>query len=120
MDKVSEIMIRDLVCCTPHSKIEDSKILMEKYECSKIPVVNTLKDKRVIGMIDKSALNENGVNVIHCMSRELRAVEMDTTVDECLRVMIMNNIEQVPVLDKQGYLCGIVTEKNIIKPKGVS
>lgn len=114
MDKVSEIMIRDLVCCTPYTKIEDSKRIMEKYECSKIPVVNTLKDKRVIGIISRTDLHKKFHNVVECMSRELRGVEVDSTVDECLRVMIMNNVEQVPVLDKQGHLCGIVTEKSLL------
>jgi CBS domain-containing protein len=32
MNRVSEIMIKDLVCCKPTTKVEESKILMEKYE----------------------------------------------------------------------------------------
>lgn len=115
MDRVSEIMIKDLVCCTPYTKIEDSKHIMEKYDCSRLPVVNTLKDKRVIGVISSSDLHKKFNNVIECMSREIRGVEVDSTVDECLRVMIMNNVEQVPVLDKQGHLCGIVTEKSLLR-----
>lgn len=117
MDKVSEIMIKEIVCCTPKTKIEDSKSIMEKYDCSKIPVVNTLKEMRVIGIVDRSDLDSDVRNILECMSRDLRAIEVDSTVDECLRVMIMNNEEQLPVLDKQGHLCGMVTEKNIIKIK---
>lgn len=115
MDKVSEVMIKDLVCCTPVTKIEDSKLIMEKYECSKIPVVNSLEDKKIIGIVSISDLTTSAEKVIECMSKDTRAVDEDSTVDECLKLMIMNDIEQVPVIDKQGYLCGIITEKILLK-----
>lgn len=115
MDKVSEIMIKDLVCCTPVTKIEDSKTIMEKYECNTIPVVNTLEEKKIIGIVSISALSYKADKVVQCMSKDLRVVEEDSTIDECLRLMIVNNIEQIPVVDKQGHLCGIVTEKIILK-----
>ncbi len=115
MYKVSEVMIKDLVCCTPVTKIEDSKLMMEKYECTRIPVVNSLEEKRIIGVISISDLLNGGKKVIECMTKDTRAVDEDSTVDECLKVMILNNIEQVPVIDKQGHLCGIVTEKILLK-----
>ncbi|MBC7711930.1 MAG: CBS domain-containing protein [Rhizobacter sp.] len=115
MNRVSDIMIKDTVCCTPLTKIEESKDMMEKYHCSKLPVVNTLKERMIIGIVsDKDIMNEEGT-VIHCMSKSLKAVYEDETVDECLRVMIMNNIEQVLVIDKQGHFCGIVTQSEILK-----
>lgn len=113
MNKVSEIMIKELVCCTPLTKIEESKRIMKKYECSKIPVVNSFKDRKIIGAVALEDLLKKK-KVIHCMSKNLKAVEEDSTIDECLRVMIMNNMEQVPVIDKQGHFCGIVTEQRIL------
>ena len=117
MDKVSEVMIKDLVCCTPVTKVEDSKLIMEKYECSKIPVVNSLEDKKIIGIVSISDLTTSAEKVIECMSKDTRAVDEDSTVDECLKLMIMNDIEQVPVIDKQGHLCGIITEKILLRKK---
>lgn len=112
MNRVSEIMIKELVCCTPTMKIEDSKILMDKYECTNIPVVD--KNQMIIGAISKSDLNDEANIVVKCMSKNLKVVEEDSTVDECLRVMILNNVEQVPVIDKQGHFCGMVTEKQLL------
>jgi CBS-domain-containing membrane protein len=113
MDRVSEIMIRDLVCCRATTKVEESISLMEKYECTKIPVID--KNNMIIGSVSKEDLNGDIHKVIECMSRDMRAVEEDSTVDECLRVMIINNIDELPVIDKQGHFCGIVTEKQLIK-----
>lgn len=115
MIRVSEIMIKDPVCCTPLTKVEESKFLMKKYRCNKLPVVNTLQEKRIIGIIsEKDLIGKQGA-VIHCMTKNLRAVSIDSTVDECLKLMILNNIEQVPVVDKQGHFCGIVTQNEILK-----
>lgn len=113
MDRVSEIMIKEFVCCSPTSKLDEPKILMEKYECSKIPVVD--KNRMIIGSISKSDLNRDVNKVIECMSKNIRAVEEDSTVDECLRMMIMNDIEQIAVIDKQGHFQGMVTEKQLLK-----
>lgn len=115
MIRVSEIMIKDPIYCTPLTKIEESKTLMKKYRCKKLPVVNTLQDKRIIGIISEvDLMNKQGI-VIHCMTKNIRVVYIDETVNECLKLMILNNIEQVPVVDKQGHFCGIVTQNEILK-----
>lgn len=115
MIRVREIMIKDPVCCTPLTKMTESKNIMVKYHCDKIPVVNTLKEKRIIGIISEEDLNDSHDCVIQCMTKNLKVVTEDETVDECLKIMIMNNIEQVPVVDKQGHFCGIVTQTEILK-----
>lgn len=113
MDRVREIMLKEFVCCSPMSKLDVPKILMEKYKCSKIPVVD--KNHMIIGAISKADLNNRYAhNVIECMSKSMRAVEEDATVDECLKLMIVNNIEQVAVTDKQGHYRGLVTEKQLL------
>lgn len=113
MERVSEIMIKELVCCTASANIEESKSLMEKYECTKIPVID--KNQVIIGGISKNDIQKENARVIECMSKSIKAIEEDSTIGECLRVMILNNIEQLPVIDKQGHYCGIVTEKQLLK-----
>lgn len=115
MDRVSEVMFKEFICCSPLSKLDEPKKLMEKYHCSKIPVVD--KNRMIIGAISKSDLNCKANNVIECMSKNMSAVEEDSTVDECLKLMILNNIEQVPVIDKQGHYRGFVTEKQLLKKR---
>lgn len=112
MDRVSEIMIKEFVCCSPMAKLEEPKNLMDKYHCSKIPVVD--KNRMIIGSISRADLDKDVHNVIECMSKNIRAIEEDSTVDECLKLMILNDIEQVPVIDKQGHFRGIVTEKQLL------
>ena len=85
---------------------------MEKYECTKIPVVD--KNQMIIGTVGLSDLKKDAHRVIECMTKNIKVIEADSTIDECLRVMILNNIDQVPVIDKQGHFCGMVTEKVLL------
>lgn len=112
MTRVGEIMIKDLVCCTPGAQLDEPKSIMQKYACTKIPVID--KNGMIIGGITLNDLETSAHKVIECMSKQMKAVEVDSTVDECLKIMIMENIEQVPVIDKQGHFCGIVTEKILL------
>ena len=112
MIKVGEIMIKDLVCCTPGAQLEESKSLMKKYACTKIPVID--KNGMIIGGVALDDLKDDAHKVVECMSKKMKVVEIDSTVDECLKIMIMDNLEQVPVIDKQGYFCGMVTEKILL------
>ena len=114
MNKAREIMLKESVCCSPTSKLEVPKILMEKYKCSKIPVVD--KNRMIVGAVSESDLKKKNVReVIECMTRNMSAVGEDDTVDECLKLMILNNIEQVAVIDKQGRYRGLVTERQVMK-----
>jgi CBS domain-containing protein len=115
MDRVSEIMIKDAVFCTPRMMINESRSLMEKHHCKRLAVVNSLSDKIIIGVINENDLVGKAGMVFDCMSKNLKVVYEDETVGECLRVMILNDIEQIPVIDKQGHFCGIVTQDKIIK-----
>ena len=112
MDRVGQIMIKDLVCCSPTSSLEESKSVMERYKCTKIPVIN--KDRMIIGAVSLNDLKRTARKDIECMTKSVKVVEEDSTVDECLKMMIMNNIDQVPVIDKQGHFCGIVTENELL------
>lgn len=114
MDKAYEIMLKDLVCCSPMSNLDEPKILMEKYNCKKIPVVD--KNHMIVGAVSEADLKKSGaITVIECMTKEMCAVEEDDTVGDCLKLMILNNIEQIAVIDKQGHYRGLVTERQLLK-----
>ena len=115
MTKVREIMINDFVCCGPGADLDESKNIMQKYSCSNIPVVD--KNGMIIGGVSLNDLNPDFHNISECMSKKMKAVEIDSNVDEVLKIMIMENIQEVPVIDKQGHFCGIVTEKLVMGQK---
>ncbi|NOY53135.1 MAG: CBS domain-containing protein [Deltaproteobacteria bacterium] len=48
------------------------------------------------------------------MTREVITVEKQTSVKDLARLLIKKNISGVPVVEADGTLCGIVTEKDLI------
>ena len=114
MYKAREIMLKESVCCLPTSKLEETKIIMKKYNCTKIPVIDN--NRMIVGVVSASDLDKKNISkVIECMTKNMKAVEEDDTVDECLKIMILNNIEHVAVIDKQGRYCGLVTAGQVLK-----
>jgi len=56
-----------------------------------------------------------GTKVEDIMTDKVRTVRKDTPVNEVANTMIRNNINRVPVLNKNGDLVGIITRADIIK-----
>lgn len=51
------------------------------------------------------------------MTREVRTVTPETTVNELAQLLSVNNINGVPVIDSNGHLLGVVTENDLIYQK---
>jgi len=54
------------------------------------------------------------LKVADAMVRDVVAVKLGTTIADVCRVLAQHGISGVPVLDEEGRLCGIVSEKDII------
>lgn len=48
------------------------------------------------------------------MTREVITVKPDTTVEEAARIMVDNKVSGLPVVDEEGKILGIVTEKDLM------
>lgn len=48
------------------------------------------------------------------MTREVRTVKPDTTVDEIAKILANNHISGVPVVDDDDHIVGIVTEHDLL------
>jgi CBS domain-containing protein len=56
-----------------------------------------------------------GTKVEDVMTDRIKTVNADTPVSEVANIMIRNNINRVPVLNKKGNLVGIITRADIVK-----
>ena len=48
------------------------------------------------------------------MSKGLPHITPETSIEACMHIMSDNNIRYLPVFDKQGELCGIVSVNDVI------
>jgi CBS domain-containing protein len=117
MDLVSEIMNANPVCCTPVTRIEEIERLMKEQNCEEIPIVDSLYEKNFLGIIAEKEItkkaDENGVkhselNTEQCMTLNPLTIYVESSIDECFRLMDSNQLCRIPVIDGGGHICGIV------------
>jgi CBS domain-containing protein len=123
--RIKEIMTYDPVCCTPETSLRDVARMMLDCDCGEIPVVDNSTNLRPVGVItDRDivcravALDKNPLQMTakECMSAPCVAVDPETTIDECCRILEEKQIRRLPVVDEQGC-CGIVSLADIAAHK---
>jgi CBS domain-containing protein len=120
--QVKEVMTADPACCISESALQEVAQMMVDHDCGEIPVVENKETKIPIGVItDRDivcrtvarGLNPLDLTVADCMSQPCVTVTPDMSVEECSCVMEENKIRRVPVVDADGYCCGIVALADI-------
>lgn len=115
-------MTRNPFCCTPETKLQDVAALMVKYDCGEIPVVDDLKNLRIMGVItDRDIVcrtlgkNMSPMNVpaADIMTFPPVTVTPDTSLEKCCAVMVENRIRRVPVVDDYDRICGVISQADI-------
>ncbi len=125
--KASDLMTSNPACCAPDTSLSDIARLMDENDCGEIPVVESMDDRKVIGVVtDRDIViravaqgrNASDMSAADVMSRSPVTVQEDTDVQECFEQMQDHQIRRIPVVDRQGALCGIVAQADIALQAG--
>ena len=140
--KVKEIMAKDVVSVKPDDNARDAISLLFKMEISGLPVINTegklvgmFTEKDVLKQILPSYLEKVGrfvyeenpksiknkfqdlanLSVSQLMRREVITIDEETSLCEAARIILIQKIRRIPVLDKEKRVVGIVAREDIVK-----
>lgn len=117
-------MRTELPLCTPLTSIDNIKKLMEEKTTDEVLVVDTLLERHLVGTISvndiyaKSVSNNvpaSDLNAEQCIRSYLVTVRETATPEECKRVMDMNHLTKVAVVDDQGHVCGMIDSANLMR-----
>ncbi|HWQ81447.1 MAG TPA: IMP dehydrogenase [Ignavibacteria bacterium] len=99
--------------------IGDANRVMEKYRISGIPIIDG--SGKLIGILTNRDLRFNPgehVRIDKIMTKEnLITAPIGTDLDKAEKILQNHRIEKLPVVDKYGYLKGLITFKDIQKRK---
>lgn len=120
--KISDLMIRDVETCTPTDSVHVAagKMLVRDIGC--LPVVNP--EGKVAGMItDRDicmAAYLQGkpladIPVWSVMSNEVYFTNVDATVQTTERIMRVHQVRRLPVLNRVGKLCGLISLNDLTR-----
>ena len=140
--KIKEIMQRDVKSVSPDIDVKEALGLLDKMQISGLPVID--KEGKLVGMFtEKEALSyilpsyiekvgrfvyeENpksikkkfqdlvNLSVSQLMRKEVVTVDKDASLCEVARLMLIQKVRRIPVLDREKKVVGIVAREDIVK-----
>lgn len=109
-------MILDPITLGPDHLVAEALELMTRYSISGVPV--TVQGKLVGILTNRDLRFETNVMqpIKNLMTKEkLVTAEVGTTLEQAKKILQKHRIEKLPVVDKNGFLKGLITIKDIEK-----
>jgi IMP dehydrogenase len=101
---------------SPTNTIAEADELMSKYKISGVPIVS---GKKLVGIItnrDLLFLTDMSAKIEEYMTKSpLITAPIGTTLEEAREILRKSKKEKLPIVDKNGYLKGLITIKDIEK-----
>lgn len=119
--RVGDVMTANPDCVSERDSVIDAARIMRDSDTGVVPV---LEGKKVIGLItDRDIVvraiadgkDLNNVRVNEVMTKQVRSVKEDTSIDEVLSLMSSAEIRRVPVVNNSDELVGIVSIGDLAK-----
>ena len=109
-------VITDPFFLEPQNLVSEAIALMEKYRISGVPIT---KEGKLVGILTNRDLRfETNFDqpIDNIMTKEnLVTAPVGTSLEEAQKILGKHRIEKLPIVDKDGYLKGLITIKDIEK-----
>jgi CBS domain-containing protein len=119
--RAADIMTENPEAVTPDVTLSDAAQKMRDLDVGIIPVVDTLDNRRLRGVITDRDIAIRGVAegrdgtavVSDCMTDEVETVNKNDSIQDVMRIMRNEQVRRVPVTDREGRLVGIVAQADL-------
>ena len=109
-------VITDPFFLAPENSVREAVALMERYKISGVPIT---KNGKLVGILTNRDLRfESNYDqpIDNVMTKEnLVTAPVGTSLEEAQKILGKHRIEKLPIVDKDGYLKGLITIKDIEK-----
>lgn len=109
-------VITDPFFLAPDQLVRDAVALMERYRISGVPIT---KDGKLVGILTNRDLRfETNYDqpIANVMTKDnLVTAPVGTSLEDAQKILGKHRIEKLPIVDKNGYLKGLITIKDIEK-----
>jgi predicted transcriptional regulator len=116
MTLVKEVMTHLVVSFRPQEPIEEIARRLLTNRISGAPVVSA---GRVVGIVSEAdvarATTWADASVHDVMTREVVTIAPDVPVGEAAVLMDRHSVRRLPVVDPDGYLCGVIARADVVR-----
>ena len=113
--RVKDIMLKNLVVCTPDTSLAECAELMAKNRISMVPVTDS--ENRVQGIVLQSDLikqSDRNQPAASIMVKDFPVITADKSLLETLNYILNNKLDFVPVVEDGKHLIGLITSRNLM------
>jgi CBS domain-containing protein len=113
--KIRDIMTANPETVTEKDSVRDAARIMKQRDTGIVPVVDGKKiiglitDRDIVVRIIAEGKDASNAKVNEAMTKNVRSVKEDASVDDVLRIMKSAEIRRVPVVNKNDEIVGIVS-----------
>jgi CBS domain-containing protein len=118
---VSELMTTDVATCNPQADLAHAIYLMLERDCGFVPVVTehgtvagVITDRDICVAMAAHGRTPTHIHIEEAMTHPVFCCASHDTVITALRIMGQHHIRRLPVVDKQGFLHGVLSLNDIL------
>lgn len=112
-------VIIDPFFLTPTHLVAEAEALMSKYRISGVPIVETLENRKLVGILtnrDLRFVTDYQQPIDAVMTKEdLVTAPVGTSLKDAEKILQKHKIEKLPIVDADNRLSGLITIKDIEK-----
>jgi len=112
-------VIIDPFFLTPNHLVSEAEELMSRYRISGIPVVETMENRKLVGIMtnrDLRFVTDYSIAIGEIMTKDnLITAPVGTSLKDAEEILQAHKIEKLPIVDDKGRLSGLITIKDIEK-----
>ncbi|AQP53873.1 IMP dehydrogenase [Vagococcus penaei] len=112
-------VIIDPFFLTPSHRVAEAEALMAKYRISGVPIVDTLANRKLVGILtnrDLRFVTDHQLAIDDVMTKDnLVTAPVGTSLKDAEKTLQQHKIEKLPIVDDAGRLSGLITIKDIEK-----
>src|SRR5687767_9575757 len=122
MKKCSEVMTENPTCCLPTDAASKAAMLMKNENVGSIPVVESEKTRKLIGIVTDrdlallvvaQARDTKSTKVADVMTQKIVTCRADDDVQKALDAMAEHQLRRIPVVNDQDHIIGIISQADV-------
>ena len=106
---------------TSESTVSEIADMMDLKDIGAVPIINQdnlligiLSERDIVRKLVKTGRDSDLVTAHDIMTKEIKSVQLDTSIAEAQRIMVENNIRHLPVVDQNHKLINFLSQRDLI------
>jgi len=122
MERCSDFMTQDPVCCASGESVERAAQLMQAEDVGSIPIIDDSHSRKLIGILTDRDIalrivaesrDAGQTTVREVMTKTPISCNMDDELQRALDTMAYSQVRRVPIVDSQNRVVGIIAQGDV-------